>query len=138
MPRSASLDGLNTLYNQIRSHKLTDSESVDTELQKLLSLVVRDYIQDWFAHISDDPEFTDTLLESLGHVTREAERRLKKVDWVALLSRDVPLALRNHLSDHKSVCGKLGTAYAGGRSLEELFQPHVALNDPRQSTFEGL
>jgi hypothetical protein len=38
--------------------------------------------------------------------------------------------LQNHIQDYKSCTSKIGTAYAGGQSFQELFygmQPHIAL-----------
>lgn len=62
-----------------------------------------------------------------------------KVDWVMLLTQDIPLVLSNHIKEHRACTAKIGTAYAGGQTLAELFygsQPHVALaSDESQQNY---
>ncbi|KAK6098084.1 hypothetical protein BDV3_004531 [Batrachochytrium dendrobatidis] len=130
--RAFSTTTLNQIFNQIRPHQFTSSCMVDSEIQKLITLLLRDYVASWFSIISDNDEFITELIRTISHVIRECERRLNRVDFVALACRDLPEILQRHISDYRLCCEKMGTSYAGGRSLEELFhgcQPHIALND---------
>eukprot|EP00842_Homolaphlyctis_polyrhiza_P002270 jgi/Hompol1/3043/HPOL_003093-RA len=74
-----------------------------------------------------------SVVQALAHATAEFERRLRRVDFIAFAAQDIPAALSRHLRDVRLCVERLGSAYAGGRSLPLLFhglQPHVALDAP--------
>ncbi|KAJ1341449.1 hypothetical protein BSLG_003878 [Batrachochytrium salamandrivorans] len=114
-----------------------DAPSEDAEIQKLVTLLLRDYVASWFSVISDNDDFVTELIRTIAHVIRECERRLNRVDFIVLATRDLPEILKRHIYDYRHCCEKLGTSYGGGRTLDELFhgcQPHIALNDSASET----
>ncbi|KAJ3343181.1 hypothetical protein HDU93_009731 [Gonapodya sp. JEL0774] len=105
---------------------------LDTQLHALTFLIVRDFIQSWYYTISKDDEFIKETVGVIARVARELEARLEKVDFVRLLTSDLPLVLSTHLSDYRLATRRSGTLYAGGMAPHEVFralQPHFALRD---------
>ncbi|KAJ3276815.1 hypothetical protein HDV01_002869 [Terramyces sp. JEL0728] len=110
---------------------MTSSEKVNKELSRIIALLLNDFVSNWYSTLSDDMEFYKEIIQTISVLIQEIERRLSRVDWVELISFDLPKVLTNHIKDYKNCCNKLGTAYAGGKSFEELFfgiQPHTALS----------
>ncbi|KAJ1342221.1 hypothetical protein BSLG_003144 [Batrachochytrium salamandrivorans] len=128
---------LNKIFTQVHPHQFTSSPLIDAEIQKLVTLLLRDYVASWFSVISDNDDFVTELIRTIAHVIRECERRLNRVDFIVLATRDLPEILKRHIYDYRHCCEKLGTSYGGGRTLDELFhgcQPHIALNDSASET----
>jgi PXA domain len=131
MERSSSTANLNRIFQHIKPQQLTSSELIDAELSKIITLILRDYISSWFSHLSIDDDFYAEIVKTLGQIVAEIEHRLRKIDWVMLLSQEFPNTVLNHLREHRQCSVKFGTAYAGGKSFQELFdgcQPHIALS----------
>ena len=129
--RANSTSVMNMIYDNIRPESLTSSPLVDLELHPIISYLMRDYVGNWFSDISADEELILELVRTFTLAIRHAEQRLAKVDWIPLLTKDVPEALRVHLADSKRARNKMGSMYAGNASIEELFhglQPHLALD----------
>lgn len=118
------------IFSILQDRKLTSSKQVNVELSKVISLLLRDFVSSWFQGLSPDQELYHEIISALSSIIQEAERRLSRVDWVGWVTQDVPTVLTNHIRDFRSCCKKMGTAYAGGKSFDELFyglQPHAAL-----------
>ncbi|KAJ3027601.1 hypothetical protein HK097_006130, partial [Rhizophlyctis rosea] len=132
-PPPSSTPSLTQTFHSIRPQQFTTSPLIDTELHKILLLLLRDYISSWYTSISTDPDFLTHLISLLSSIISTLETRLQSIDWVLLLCRDLPEILRRHFHDFRHCKEKLGTAYAGGcerQGLEGLFsgvQPHFAL-----------
>ncbi|TPX38019.1 hypothetical protein SmJEL517_g00394 [Synchytrium microbalum] len=123
----------NIPHHVLKAIPITASAKVDEELKKVFTLFLRDYVTVWYNLISEDEDFVNAVLHTYIHLVRELERRLKVIDWVMLLTHDLPNVLRRHVNDYRMCKDKLGSTYAGGKSLEELFhgtQPHIALESP--------
>lgn len=121
---------LESIFGLLHEQELTSSKSANQELCKIISLLMRDFIASWFSNLTQDQELYLELIKVISYLIQEFERRCCRVDWVTLLTQDLPSILTNHLRDHRTCCKKMGTAYAGGRGFEEIFyglQSHVAL-----------
>ncbi|KAJ2494123.1 hypothetical protein GGI11_008985, partial [Coemansia sp. RSA 2049] len=107
------------------------SAKVDASVSRLVSLVLRDFVQDWYEKITDDTEFAADVSAQIALVTRELERRCRAVDWVRFVLFELPEIIHLHVRDSQQCTARLGTVYAGGgTSIEAMFQsmqPHVAL-----------
>ncbi|KAJ2515705.1 hypothetical protein H4217_005014 [Coemansia sp. RSA 1939] len=107
------------------------SAKVDASVSRLVSLVLRDFVQDWYEKITDDTEFAADVSAQIALVTRELERRCRAVDWVRFVLFELPEIIHLHVRDAQQCTARLGTVYAGGgTSIEAMFQsmqPHVAL-----------
>ncbi|KAK9455885.1 PXA domain-containing protein [Dipodascopsis uninucleata] len=112
---------------------LTSFPDIDVELYCFIALIIRQFVQSWYNKITGDDidrTFVYEVVQILAHVTRSLEERLRKVDLELLLLDDIPFVLDTHLRDYRLARQKVGTAYAAGRSFEEIFhalQPHPAL-----------
>ncbi|KAK9243702.1 PXA domain-containing protein [Lipomyces tetrasporus] len=117
---------------------LTSFPDIDKELYGFIALILRQFVQGWYTRIADDDvadrAFVYEVVHVIAHVSRSLEERLRKVELEMLLLDDVPLVLDAHLRDFRLARQKVGTAYAAGRSFEDMFhalQPHPALVPPR-------
>lgn len=121
---------LTAIFTLLQDHKLTSSISVSQELSKIISLLLRDFVASWFNSLSQDQEIYVEIIKCVSSMIQEIERRCFRIDWVGLLTQDLASLLSNHIKDHRTCCRKMGTAYAGGKTFEQLFyglQSHVAL-----------
>jgi hypothetical protein len=118
------------IYDLLQAQRLTTSTKVNQELSRVISLMLRDFISTWYATLTADKDLYSEMIQTIAQLLQELERRLIRVEWVGLLTHDLPKVLKSHIQDYKVCCAKVGTSYAGGQSFEELFfgmQPHVAL-----------
>ncbi|KAK9235477.1 PXA domain-containing protein [Lipomyces kononenkoae] len=118
---------------------LTSFPDIDKELYAFIALILRQFVQGWYTSIADDDvadrAFVYEVVHIIAHVTRSLEERLRKAELEMLLLDDVPLVLDAHLRDFRLARQKVGTAYAAGKSFEEMFhalQPHPALRPPKR------
>ncbi|KAJ3128464.1 hypothetical protein HK098_004359 [Nowakowskiella sp. JEL0407] len=125
---------IRNIFNTIiRSKRFTSSQKVDSEFQLLFTHIIHDFIASWYTSVSTDRELLQEILSVISSATKEIERRFSQIDWVILLSCQLPHVLKRHLHDFRHCRAKLGTSYAGGKTIEELFrgsQPHFALTNP--------
>ncbi|KAK9366004.1 PXA domain-containing protein [Lipomyces kononenkoae] len=119
---------------------LTSFPDIDKELYAFIALILRQFVQGWYVRIAGDDvadrAFVYEVVHIIAHVSRSLEERLRKAELEMLLLDDVPLVLDAHLRDFRLARQKAGTAYAAGKSFEEMFhalQPHPALTPPKHS-----
>jgi hypothetical protein len=102
-------------------------------MTSLFHLFVRDYVQPWYGQLSTDDELIKELHKTIIQSLHEIGSRMENVNWVALLCREIPSALQQHIHDYRLCREKIGTSYAGDVDFESLFhgcQPHSALKSP--------
>ncbi|KAJ1722903.1 hypothetical protein LPJ53_002733 [Coemansia erecta] len=118
------------------------STKVNAAVARLVSLIMRDFIQEWYEKITDDKEFLGEVNTQLMLVVNEIEARCRKVDWVQFLLFEVPDILHLHIRDTHQCMARLDTVYAGRESsIEAMFQsmqPHVALTQAADSELAYL
>ncbi|KAK7208406.1 PXA domain-containing protein [Myxozyma melibiosi] len=119
---------------------LTSFTDIDKELYAFVALILRQFVLVWYARIAGDDiadrAFVYEVVHVIAHVTRSIEERIRKVELEMVLLDDIPFVLDSHLRDYRLARQKTGTAYAAGKSFEEMFhalQPHPALVPPAQS-----
>ncbi|KAK9382416.1 PXA domain-containing protein [Kockiozyma suomiensis] len=113
---------------------LTSFPDLDKELYAFVALILRQFVLVWYSQIAGDDvvdrAFVYEVVHVVAHVTRSLEERLRKIELEMIILDDVPFVLDAHLRDYKLARQKTGTAYAAGKSFEEMFhalQPHPAL-----------
>lgn len=77
---------------------LTSRNDLDLQLYALIAIVVREYVQSWYAAITSDEGFVEEVVQMMAHCTRALEQRLRKVDLRALLFDELPDLLDRHVS----------------------------------------
>ncbi|KAJ1846330.1 hypothetical protein LPJ73_004568, partial [Coemansia sp. RSA 2703] len=60
---------------------VNSSAKVNAAVARLVSLIMRDFIQEWYEKITDDKEFLSEVNTQLMLVVNEIELRCRKVDW---------------------------------------------------------
>ncbi|KAK9461305.1 PXA domain-containing protein [Lipomyces oligophaga] len=119
---------------------LSSFPDIDFELYAFIALILRQFVLGWYIKITGDDisdrTFISEVTQVIAHVTRSLEERLRKVELEMLLLDDIPFVLDAHIRDFRLARQKVGSAYAAGKSFEEMFhalQPHPALIPPDTS-----
>ncbi|KAJ2488462.1 hypothetical protein IWW37_004776 [Coemansia sp. RSA 2050] len=139
-PRAATSQMLRNLYRAPRGLTrtgggrrayVTTSAKVNQAVSRLVSLIMRDFVKEWYEKVTDDQEFLGEVSAQLMLVINELEKRCRQVDWVQFILFEVPDILHLHVKDSHQCMARLGTVYVGREtSIEAIFQsvqPHVAL-----------
>ncbi|KAJ2747727.1 hypothetical protein GGI20_000197 [Coemansia sp. BCRC 34301] len=139
-PRAAAGQMLRNLYraprglaraSTSRRAYVTTSAKVNQSVSRLVSLIMRDFVQEWYEKVTDDREFLGEVSTQLVLVVNEMEKRCRQIDWVQFILFEVPDIVHLHIKDSHQCMARLGTVYVGREtSIEAIFQsmqPHVAL-----------
>ncbi|KAJ2335960.1 hypothetical protein GGI00_001087, partial [Coemansia sp. RSA 2681] len=139
-PRAAASHMLRNLYRTSRGQTragigrrayVTTSTKVNQSVSRLVSLIMRDFVQEWYEKVTDDREFLGEISMQLMLVVNEMEKRCRQIDWVQFILFEVPDIVHLHIKDSHQCMARLGTVYVGREtSIEAIFQsmqPHVAL-----------
>ncbi|KAI1492494.1 PXA domain-containing protein [Biscogniauxia mediterranea] len=81
---------------------LTSRNDVDLELYALISIIIREYVQNWYAKITPDETFVAEIVQIIAHCTRALEQRLRKVDLESLLFDELPELLDAHVRAYRA------------------------------------
>ncbi|XP_045781856.1 sorting nexin-13-like [Maniola jurtina] len=78
--------------------RITGSETVDSFINEIISIIINDYVTTWYEVVTDDQEFTSHSIKKLVVAAgANIANRVKCVDWVHLLSTRFPEELTVHL-----------------------------------------
>jgi len=77
---------------------LTSSNDVDLQLYAIIAVLLKEFVQTWYAKITPDHVFVDEVLRTVAHCTRALEERLRTVDLEALLLDELPGLVDRHVS----------------------------------------
>ncbi|KOB78624.1 putative sorting nexin 13 [Operophtera brumata] len=79
-------------------NRITGSETVDSFLNEIITIIVNDYVTPWYEILTDDDEFTTHAIRRLVLAAGvNVSNRVKGVDWIYLLSTRFPEELTTHL-----------------------------------------
>ncbi|TRX91825.1 hypothetical protein FHL15_007378 [Xylaria flabelliformis] len=76
---------------------LTSRNDVDLQLYALISIILREYVQNWYSKITPDETFVAEIIQVIAHCTRALEQRLRKVDLESLLFDELPELFATHV-----------------------------------------
>jgi hypothetical protein len=82
---------------------LTSRNDVDLQLYALIAIILREYVQNWYAKITPDETFVAEIVQIIAHITRALEQRLRKVDLESLLFDELPELLDRHITGPSSL-----------------------------------
>ncbi|CAH0720669.1 unnamed protein product, partial [Brenthis ino] len=83
-------------------NRITGSETVDSFLNEIISIIINDYVTPWYELITDDQEFTSHAIKKVVVAAgANVSNRVKSVDWIHLLSARFPEELTTHLKLYK-------------------------------------
>ncbi|KAI1113216.1 PXA domain-containing protein [Nemania sp. NC0429] len=80
---------------------LTSRNDVDLQLYALISIVLREFVQNWYNKITPDETFVAEIVQVIAHCTRGLEQRLRKVDLESLLFDELPELLATHVRAYR-------------------------------------
>lgn len=78
---------------------------MDLQLYALIAIILKEYVQNWYAKITPDETFVAEIVQIIAHITRALEQRLRKVDLESLLFDEIPELIDRHIA------GASNTAY---------------------------
>jgi len=76
---------------------LTSRNDVDLQFYALISIILREFVQNWYNKITPDETFVAEIVQIIAHCTRALEQRLRKVDLQSLLFDELPELLVAHI-----------------------------------------
>ncbi len=77
---------------------LTSRNDVDLQLYALIAIILREFVQNWYAKITPDEAFVAEIVQIIAHITRALQQRLRKVDLESLLFDELPELLDRHVT----------------------------------------
>lgn len=77
---------------------LTSRNDVDLQLYALISIILREFVQNWYNKITPDESFVAEIVQILAHITLALEQRLREVDLESLLLDELPGLLDRHIT----------------------------------------
>ncbi|KAI0187757.1 PXA domain-containing protein [Xylaria flabelliformis] len=80
---------------------LTSRNDVDLQLYALISIILREYVQNWYSKITPDETFVAEIIQVIAHCTRALEQRLRKVDLESLLFDELPELFATHVRAYR-------------------------------------
>ncbi|KAI1313484.1 PXA domain-containing protein [Xylaria venustula] len=80
---------------------LTSRNDVDLQLYALISIVIREFVQNWYNKITPDDTFVAEIVQIIAHCTRAFEQRLRKIDLESLLFDELPELLAAHVQAYR-------------------------------------
>jgi len=80
---------------------LTSRNDVDLQLYALISIILRESVQNWYGKITADETFVAEIVQIIAHVTRALEQRLRKIDLESLLLDELPDLLDAHVRAYR-------------------------------------
>jgi hypothetical protein len=92
---------------------LTSSNEVDFQLYAFIAIIVREFVQTWYAKITPDQAFVEEVVKIIAHCTRALEQRLRMVDVEALLLDEIPELLDAHVTGESRSTGSLSKVQIG-------------------------
>ncbi|XP_063892321.1 sorting nexin-13 isoform X2 [Helicoverpa armigera] len=79
-------------------NRITGSETVDSFLNEIITIIINDYVTPWYEILTSDEELTNHSIKRLVLAAgANVANRVKCVDWIHLLSTRVPEELTTHL-----------------------------------------
>ncbi|KAK0623434.1 PXA domain-containing protein [Immersiella caudata] len=81
---------------------LTSRNDVDLQLYALISIILREFVQNWYNKITPDETFVAEIVQIIAHITRTLEQRLRKVDLESLLFDELPNLLDKHITAYRT------------------------------------
>ncbi|KAK3295974.1 PXA domain-containing protein [Chaetomium fimeti] len=80
---------------------LTSRNDVDLQLYALIAIILKEFVQNWYAKITPDEDFVAEIVQIIAHITRALEQRLRKVDLESLLFDELPDLLDKHITAYR-------------------------------------
>ncbi|KAI0906573.1 PXA domain-containing protein [Ustulina deusta] len=80
---------------------LTSRNDVDLQLYALISIIIREFVQNWYNKITPDETFVAEIVQVIAHCTRALEQRLRMVDLESLLFDELPELLAAHVQAYR-------------------------------------
>ncbi|XP_064402684.1 sorting nexin-13-like [Halichondria panicea] len=97
--------------------QLTGVRSIDEELEKLLSLGLRDLFESWYhTHVSPDPVCSQEALKLAHNVIQEVAAAGREVDYLAFFIETLMNDFMDHLRAYKVACGTASVGVVTGQS----------------------
>lgn len=79
--------------DQTTAEKVPASKPCHREAQKIIQLIMRDFIHSWYGNVTSDLEFPDDIQKLLEHVALETNIRMQKIDLEEIVTEIVTLVI---------------------------------------------
>ncbi|CAM6023362.1 unnamed protein product [Sphagnum balticum] len=97
-----------------------DSPSVEVAVDELTKCLIDEWVTNlWYSSLTPDQEFPEELRLLINNVIGELARRVKRVDLMALICRDMVDLVGSHLELFRRIKTKVGVDVMASLSVEE-------------------
>ncbi|CAK9223803.1 unnamed protein product [Sphagnum troendelagicum] len=97
-----------------------DSPSVEVAVDELTKCLIDEWVTNlWYSSLTPDQEFPEELRLLINNVIGELARRVKRVDLMALICRDMVDIVGSHLELFRRIKTKVGVDVMASLSVEE-------------------
>jgi sorting nexin-13 len=97
-----------------------DSPSVEVAVDELTKCLIDEWVTNlWYSSLTPDQEFPEELRLLINNVIGELARRVKRVDLMALICRDMVDLVGSHLELFRQIKTKVGVDVMASLSVEE-------------------
>ncbi|MCL7046827.1 hypothetical protein MKW94_008088 [Papaver nudicaule] len=111
---------LSTLPIPSKGKRKIDSPLVEDAVDEFINKIVQDFVVDlWYSSITEDTEAPKLMYSVIMDVLGEISRRVKEINLVDLLTRDMVDLIGNHLDLYRRNQAMIGVEVMGTLSFEE-------------------
>ncbi|RLV91866.1 Sorting nexin-12 [Spathaspora sp. JA1] len=102
---------------------ITESSAISTTLDELIQLVLKEFVQPWYSHISSSTLFTDSITVEIKQVIHNIIQRTENIDYTKLLvSKLVPI-----IQDHFQASAQAETYVKNKGNFSKFDSPNFQL-----------
>ena len=82
---------------------LTSSNTVDLQLYAIIAVLLKEFVISWYGKITPDHLFVEEIVQTIAHVTRGLEERMRSVDWTGVVYDEIPMLMDRHIEGEWTV-----------------------------------
>ncbi|XP_045123507.1 sorting nexin-13-like isoform X2 [Portunus trituberculatus] len=105
-----------------QDRRVTGSSLIDEQLQSVVTLVVRDFVLNWYTELSGHQAFLGQLHRSLQHSLVVLANRCKSMDWVGYLTTRLVDDIASHLRLFREARSAMARGKAGQELIDQFFE----------------
>lgn len=85
---------------------LTSSNDIDLQLYAIIAVIIKHFVQSWYAQITPDDHFVEQIVQVIAHCSRGLEQRFRAADLEILMLVELPAVLNSHAEGVYRLCGR--------------------------------
>ncbi|KAF5399435.1 Sorting nexin-13 [Paragonimus heterotremus] len=83
--------------------KMSLTPALDVVFNQIISYIIRDYINSWYAPLTTDTVFISELHRLLQQITANTVKRVSRANWIPFLTEALPNDLASHIHIYRAM-----------------------------------